>query len=525
MTRPRPVMLMILDGWGYREAHEGNAICYADKTTWDGLWLTYPHAFLTTCGEAVGLPKGTMGNSEVGHLNIGAGRIVYQDLTRINHSIDDGSFFRNEVLLSTCKKIAASGHALHLLGLCSDVGVHAHLDHLDALLDLAKQEGVQKVFIHAITDGRDSPPTSGREYLKRVERKAKEVGNAHVATVSGRFYAMDRDKRWERTERAWKAIALGEGESAASSTEAIEHSYAHNVTDEFLVPTVMREKGKPVATLHDGDAIIFFNSRADRTRELTRALAFKDFDSFARPRMPKLSEFVCMTEYDATFHLPIAFPSEELKNIFGSVVSQAGLKQLRIAETEKYAHVTFFLNGMVEQEFSGEDRVIIPSPRVSTYNKTPEMSAMLIAERVVKEIISNIYDVLIVNFANPDMVGHTGDEAATVKANETTDEAMGMIVDAALTLGGACLVTADHGNAEEVKNLVTGEIDKEHSTNAVPFIVIGKQFEGMRAPAGDVVGGDLSLTTPVGMLGDVAPTLLKILEIPQPPEMTGRALI
>ncbi|MBI4126893.1 MAG: 2,3-bisphosphoglycerate-independent phosphoglycerate mutase [Deltaproteobacteria bacterium] len=499
--KPRPVMLMILDGWGWGAPNAGNAIQLADTQAWDMLMMQYPKAFLTTCGEAVGLPDGTMGNSEVGHLNIGAGRIVYQDLTRINLAIRDGSFFRNDVLVNACQQVAKKGAALHLLGLCSDIGVHSHLDHLDALLTLAKREGVQRVSIHAITDGRDSPPTSGKGYLERVERKAKEMGNAQIATVAGRFYAMDRDKRMERTDKAWRAFVLGEGDHAASAAEVMEQSYAQGVTDEFVVPAVIMREGQPIGTIRDGDSVICFNFRADRMRQMVRALM----------QRPKLSSLVCMTEYDATFQLPVAFASETLPNIFGEVVARAGLKQLRIAETEKYAHVTYFFNGGNEAPFPGEDRCLIPSPRdVPTYDLKPEMSAHAVTKEVLERIASGTYDVIILNFANPDMVGHTGKVKAAIKAVETVDTCMARIIPAVLHQGGALLITADHGNCEQMIDDKGGP-HTFHTLNPVPVVYVAADSAAVKLRD--------------GTLRDLAPTLLAMLDLPQPKEMTGRSLL
>lgn len=504
-------MLMILDGWGYREAKKDNAIETGKTPNWHRLWNDYPHTILECSGEAVGLPAGTMGNSEVGHLNIGAGRVVYQDFTRINKAIEDGSFFKNGILRECFKKVKESKGALHLMGLCSDIGVHAHINHLFALLDFAKREGVQKVFIHCFTDGRDSPPTSGAEYLARIEEKVAQVENAKVATVMGRYYAMDRDKRWDRIEKAYRAIVDGYGISAMSSAEAICRSYDKGETDEFIVPAVITEHGRPIATMNDGDAVIFFNFRADRAREITRAIASENFDGFKRERVPKLSYYVCMTEYDETFNLPVAFETEPLKNIFADVISKNGLKQLRIAETEKYAHVTFFFNGGDEKKIEGEDRVLIPSPReVPTYDKKPEMSAYLVTDEVVKRVESGAYDVIILNFANGDMVGHTGIMEAAVKAVEAVDQCIGRIVPAVLKNGGALFITADHGNSEEMADSHGGPMTA-HTTDPVPLIYVSNDAEKIKFRNG-------------GGLSDIAPTMLKLLQIAKPGEMTGKSL-
>lgn len=505
-------MLMILDGWGYREAANDNAIESGETPNWHRLWKEYPHTTLACSGEAVGLPAGTMGNSEVGHLNIGAGRVVYQDFTRINKAVKDGSFFKNQVLKDSFQKVIAAKGALHLMGLCSDIGVHAHMSHLFALMDFAKHEGIKKVFIHCFMDGRDSPPQSGAGYLEKIEQKAAEAGNAKIATVMGRYYAMDRDKRWNRIEKAYCAIVDGSGLFASSSAEAISRSYDKGETDEFVVPTVITEHGKPVAAMNDGDGVIFFNFRSDRAREITRALAFEKFDDFKRKRVPKLSSYVCMAEYDETFGLPVAFPPEKLVNIFGDVISKAGLKQLRIAETEKYAHVTFFFNGGEEKKFEGEDRVLIPSPRdVPTYDKKPEMSAYLVTDEVIKKIESGAYDVIILNFANGDMVGHSGIMEAAVKAVEAVDSCIGRIVPAILKKGGALFITADHGNCEEMKDDHGGPMTA-HTTDPVPLIYVSD--DARRAKLRERGG-----------LSDIAPTMLELLQIQKPGEMTGESLI
>lgn len=512
MSRRRPVVLVILDGWGWREEKKGNAIRLAVTPVWNDLWEKYPHTFLKTSGETVGLPKSTMGNSEVGHLTIGAGRIVFQDLTRISRAIADKSFFENPVFITACQKVKMNNTALHLVGLCSDVGVHAHLDHLDALLDLAKREGVKKVFIHAITDGRDSSPTSGKNYLARIERKAHEVGNARVATVCGRYYAMDRDKRWERTHKAWQAMVMGEGVFASSSEEAMKGAYEHGVTDEFILPTVITHGKQPVGTVSNDDAMLFFNFRADRARQLTRSLALPIFHEFSRARTPQLSSFVCMTEYDATFPFPVAFPVENVSKSFGEVVASHGLKQLRIAETEKYAHITFFFNGGNETLFPGEDRVLIQSPKdVATYDLKPEMSAEDVTRELLVRIDSNRYDVIILNFANPDMVGHTGNLPAAIRAVETVDACMGKLVPRVVRSGGTLLVTADHGNCEEMLD-AHGQVLTAHTLNPVPLLLIGAKGNQQKLRDG-------------GMLCDIAPTLLDLLELEKPQEMTGKSLL
>lgn len=516
---------MVLDGFGVAPPTDGNAVAEAKMPNFKKYVESYPAMTVLASGSAVGLSWGEMGNSEVGHLTIGAGRIFFQSLPRISFSIENGEFFSNKAFLDAIEHCRKTNGDLHLMGLISPGNVHASDAHCHAFLDLCARQKFDRVFVHAFLDGRDAIYNSGIGFIKELEAKMQEFKVGRIATLAGRYWAMDRDNRWERIQKAYEAMALGKADILApSAVEAIQHYYDQKIYDEQIPPTVIEKGGKPVATIKSGDSVIFMNFRPDRAREITKAFVLPSFEKFARPEIKDLV-FVTMTEYEKDLPVIVAYPPQAIDNCLAKVVSDAGMKQLHIAETEKYAHVTFFMNGMIENEFPGEDRAIIPSPRVSTYDKAPEMSALQIAERVVEEISKNAYDLIVLNFANPDMVGHTGDEQATIKANETTDKAMGMIVDAALAVGGVCLVTADHGNAEEVKNLMTGDMDKEHSTNPVPLLIIGKQFEGMRAPIGDVVGGDLSMTTPVGMLGDVAPTILKLMEIPQPVEMTGKPLI
>jgi 2,3-bisphosphoglycerate-independent phosphoglycerate mutase len=522
--RPKPVVLLILDGFGMAPPADGNAIAGARMPVFKKLVETYPAMTVQANGAAVGLSWGEMGNSEVGHLTIGAGRIFYQSLPRINLSIENGTFFENNALKNALSHATQTGGDLHLLGLVSAGGVHASQDHLHALLDLCQQQGFSRVFIHAFLDGRDAKFDSAKGFLQELQTKMRQVGIGQIATLAGRFFAMDRDNRWDRVQKSYDAMVKGEGAQATDVMAALEASYAAKVYDEQFVPTVIQRDGQPIATIKPGDSAIFFNFRPDRARELTKAFAVPAFDKFPREYLIDLF-FVTFTEYEKDLPVEVAYPPQLIENCLAKVVSDAGLRQLHIAETEKYAHVTFFLNGMVEQEFPGEERAIIPSPRVSSYDQQPEMSAFQISERVVKEISAGTYDFIALNFANPDMVGHTGNYDATVKACEAVDKAIGQIVDAALTVGGAVIITADHGNAEEVTNLVTGEIDKEHSTNPVPLIVIQKELQGVKAPSGDVLGGDLSMTPPVGMLADVAPTICKLLEIPPAPEMTGSPLV
>jgi 2,3-bisphosphoglycerate-independent phosphoglycerate mutase len=504
----KPLLLMILDGWGINPSRAHNAVALAKTPNLTKYLSEYPHVEIRTSGMAVGLPEGQMGNSEVGHLNLGAGRVVYQELTRVTKSILDGDFFTNPVLLKCIAKVKISGGRLHLSGLLSDGGVHSHNTHLYALLELAKREGLKEVFIHCLLDGRDTPPQSGAEYLAQLEKEIRRIGVGKIATVMGRYYAMDRDNRWERVEKAYNAIVCGEGEPLSSAKEAIELSYAAGVHDEFVVPVVVAEN----ATLNDGDGFIFFNFRSDRAREITRAIALDDFNGFERGCRPQLAGYVCLTEYDATFGLPIAFGSTELTNILGGVLSSAGLKQLRIAETEKYAHVTFFFNGGVEIPFPGEDRALIPSPKeVATYDQKPEMSAYQVTEKLLKLLDQDMYDVIVLNFANCDMVGHTGIEAAAIKAVEAVDACSGRIVAKVRELGGAVLITADHGNAEQMAD-ENGEPFTAHTTNPVWLVLVDDSRKGVTLREG-------------GRLADIAPTMLKMLDIAQPQEMTGVSLL
>ncbi len=524
MARVKPVVLIIIDGFGIAPPSEGNAVAKAHMPVFQHLVESYPAMTVQGSGAAVGLSWGEMGNSEVGHLTIGAGRIFYQTFPRINLTIETGEFFSNPALKKAFAKVRETGGRLHLLGLVSPGNVHAAQDHLYALLEMCVREQCSNVFVHAFLDGRDTAYNAGAGFIRDLEAKMTACKVGKIATIAGRYYALDRDNRWDRIQASYEAMACGKGPQAEDPAKAIEASYAMNVFDEQVVPTVIVKGGKPVATIEEGDAVIFFNFRPDRARELTRAFVLPGFDKFPRTYRSSL-EFVTFAEYEKDLPVDVAFPPQIIETCLARVVSDAGLRQLHIAETEKYAHITFFLNGMREDPFTGEDRVIIPSPRVSSYDKQPEMSVMAIAERVVKELSAGTYDFIVMNFANPDMVAHTGNEEATVVACEAVDRALGQIVEAVLAVNGAVVVTADHGNAEEVKNLVTGEMDKEHSTNPVPFVVVQKELEGMKAPTGDVVGGDLSLTQPIGMLADVAPTVCKLLDIAPAPDMTGQPLI
>jgi len=505
-------MMVILDGWGYSKNTKGNAVAIADTPVLDRLWAEHPHTLIKTSGLAVGLPEGQMGNSEVGHLNIGAGRTVYQSLTRITKAIEDGDFFENPVLVKAAERAGEPGRSLHLMGLVSPGGVHSHTDHLLALVRLAKKQGVNNVYIHAFLDGRDTPPRSADGYLETLEAGLREIGLGKVASISGRYYAMDRDNRWERVQRAYDMLTLGTGLSAGSSKEAITAAYARGEDDEFVQPTNIIPDAGGAAVIHESDAIIFFNFRPDRARELTRAFTEPEGVGFERKIEFDDLYFVTMTEYDATFtNVHIAYPSEDLSGTLGEYISSLGLKQLRIAETEKYAHVTFFFNGGVEEPEAGEDRVLIPSPKVATYDLKPEMSAYEVADRTVSEIRDGKYDMIILNFANMDMVGHTGVLEAAVKAVAAVDECVGRVVDAALIAGGQLLLTADHGNSEE-EITECGETITAHTTNPVRLILV-RSDDGGLALADD------------GSLADLAPTLLEMMELPQPPEMTGHSLL
>ena len=504
--KKKPTVLMILDGYGMRDTCEHNAVCEAKTPIIDQLMSQCPFVRGNASGLAVGLPDGQMGNSEVGHLNMGAGRIVYQELTRITKSIEDGDFFENPEFLAaadTCKK---NDSALHLFGLVSDGGVHSHLTHLFGLLEFAKRQGLKKVYVHCFLDGRDTPPTSGKEFVAELEKKMQQLGVGEVASVMGRYYAMDRDKNWDRVQKAYNVLTKAEGEKAESACAGIEASYDKEVNDEFVVPFYVEKDGKPVATIQDGDSVIFFNFRPDRAREITRAIVDPDFTGFQREFFP--TTYVCNTEYDASMpNVLVAWPRVAVKNGLGEYLSSLSLTQLRIAETEKYAHVTFFFNGGVEKQYPGEDRVLVPSPKVATYDLQPEMSAYEVCDKCVERINSGAYDVVILNFANCDMVGHTGVLEAAVKAVETVDTCVGRVVEATLKMGGIAMITADHGNAEVMRQ-PDGSPMTAHTTNPVPFILCGAGTE---------------LRT--GRLADIAPTILDVMGLACPPEMDGKSLI
>ena len=504
----KPVMLMILDGFGINPNEKGNAVAIANTPNIDKLKKTWPTTIIHTSGLDVGLPEGQMGNSEVGHTNIGAGRIVYQDLTRITKSIEDGDFFSIKELsdaIDNCKK---NNSNLHIMGLLSDGGVHSHIRHLIALLELAKRKDFENVYVHCFMDGRDTPPTSGEGYIAKLEEKMKEKGVGKIATIEGRFYAMDRDKRWNRVKKAYDAMVNGVGEEATSALGAIEASYQKEVFDEFVKPTVICNGDSPVATIKDNDSVIFFNFRPDRAREITRTLVDKDFNEFETKKLDLF--FVCFTKYDETLpNVNIAFKPTVLNNTFGEYISKCGLTQLRIAETEKYAHVTFFFNGGEEKQYKGEDRILVPSPKVETYDLKPEMSAYEVTQKVIEAIESKKYDCIILNYANPDMVGHTGNFEAAVKAIDTIDECVGKVIEALEKENGVAIITADHGNAEQMIDYKTGEPHTAHTTNPVPLILYG--VEGVKLKE--------------GKLADLAPTMLEIMGLEKPKEMTGESLI
>ena len=503
----KPLLLCILDGFGWvpGEAY-GNAIIAAQKPHLDRIFGEHPYTTIGASGMDVGLPDGQMGNSEVGHTNIGAGRIVYQELTRITKSIADGDFFTNEALCNAAKAAADNGKALHLVGLLSNGGVHSHNEHLYGLLTLAKKAGVKNVYVHAIMDGRDVPPDSGLGFIKELESKMAEIGVGEIATVTGRYYAMDRDNRWDRVEKAYAAMVYGEG-NTGSAVEVMEKSYADGVTDEFVIPSITCKGGR----IGEGDSVVFFNFRPDRAREITRTFVDDAFDGFVRRNGRFALHYVCLTQYDVTMpNVSVAFKPQSLNNVLGAYLADNGKTQLRIAETEKYAHVTFFFNGGVEAPFAGEDRALVNSPKVATYDMQPEMSAYAVADECVARINSEKYDVIILNFANCDMVGHTGVFDAAVKAVEAVDECAGKVIDAVLAKGGAVLLTADHGNADKMYDGDAEHPFTAHTTNPVPFLVAGL--------------GDVNLRKG-GVLADIAPTMLKILGLPQPAEMTGKSII
>jgi len=524
VNRPKPVVLAILDGWGVAPPGDGNPVSAAETPVLDELISNYPTVTVRASGEAVGLSWGEMGNSEVGHLTIGAGKIFYQSLPRINLSIQTGSFFKNETLLKAAEHVKKNGSTFHIMGILSPGNVHGSDEHIHALLDFAKQQGLTKVFVHGFLDGRDTIFNTGVEFTRELLKKMETIKTGQLASLAGRYWAMDRDNRWDRVEKAYKTIT-GQGEiQTEDAVKSIEESYAAKVYDEEFPPTMVVAGGQPVGPVKDGDALVFANFRPDRARQIAQAFCIPGFAKFQREYMKDLL-FCTMMEYEKGTPAKILFPPEEISTCLAKVISEAGLKQLHITETEKYAHVTFFLNGTREDPYPGEDRVIIPSPRVSSYDQAPAMSAPKVAERIVKEIQDQKYDFIVTNFANADMVGHTGHYEATKLGCEAVDKCLGQIYNALTAVHGVLVITADHGNGEEVLNLQTGEMDKEHSTNPVPFIVVGDEWRGQASPSGEVIGGDLSIMPPVGMLADTAPTILKILGVEQPPDMTGAPLI
>jgi 2,3-bisphosphoglycerate-independent phosphoglycerate mutase len=540
VTSPRPLVLIILDGWGYAPPSPANAISLARKPNYDRLLAEFPNTLIHTSGRYVGLPTGQMGNSEVGHLNMGAGRVVYMDITKIDVTIENGEFFSNPALLKALETARTGERRLHLFGLVSDGGVHSHLNHLYAILRLAKQHGVERVFVHCFMDGRDTLPTNGASYLEQLQQKMREYGVGKIATVSGRYYAMDRDKKWDREKKAFDAMVYGDAEGGryTDAVQGVKESYNRGVTDEFIIPFVLSdERGEPVGNIRDGDVCINFNFRADRARQITRCLARNshftaqdgrelegadDLDNvIPRSRVPKDLTYICMTQYDKHFTLPVVSPPESLGNILANVMADRSMRNLRVAETEKYAHVTYFFNGGVEKPFPGEDRVLVQSPKVATYDLKPEMSAQGIADAVIKAIAENTFDVMVVNFANADMVGHSGKIPPTITAVETVDRCLGQIYNSLRQRGGAMIVTADHGNAEQMIDPASGGPQTAHTTNPVPFILCAENAVTVPNFKGDPQRFTLR---PDGALQDIAPTMLGMLDIPQPKEMTGHDL-
>ena len=511
----KPVILIILDGWGHTDNTEYNAIYSAHKPNWDQIWEQYPHTLINASGLDVGLPATQMGNSEVGHMNIGAGRVVDQEFTRITRAINDGTFYKNKILNDAFDFATKNNKAVHLLGLLSAGGVHGHEDHIFALMELAKKCGVKKLYLHAFLDGRDTSPKCAIESIHKVQLKIKELNIGHIASLIGRYYSMDRNKHWDRTKFAYDLISQGKADYRSSDPFiAIDMAYARDESDEFISPTAISKDGENPITVEDDDIIIFANYRADRARQLARAFTKPDFIAFERERLPKLKTFISLTSYKAEYEFPVAFPPVSLPNVFGKYISTLGLKQLRIAETEKYAHVTFFFNGGDESVFEGEDRVLIPSPHVRTYDLMPEMSAEKITDHIIESINSHKYDSIICNFANADMVGHTGNFKATISAIEVIDRCLGKIIKSTQMVGGEILITADHGNAEQIKSYTTEKIKSQphtaHTSNLVPLIYIGRSAKFLPG---------------TGALSDVAPTLLNIMNIKQPKEMTGKSLL
>lgn len=508
---PKPLMLIVMDGWGYRENPEHNAIAKARKPTWDHFWRNYPHTLIHASEAAVGLPSNQMGNSEVGHLNLGAGRVVYQEYTRINRAISSGTFFSNKTLTDAVDLAVSTGKAVHILGLLSPGGVHSHEEHIHAMAELAVKRGAKQLYLHAFLDGRDTPPRSAAASIKATEEKFAALGQGRIASIIGRYYAMDRDHRWPRIQAAYDLITRGRAEHTAKTASAgLEQAYARGESDEFVAATeIVPPGGAPVSIL-DGDVVVFMNFRSDRARQITRPFIEENFDGFERALWPRLGRFVSLTEYQSEFHVPCAFPPERLRNVLGAYLAAHGIHQLRIAETEKYAHVTFFFNGGEEAPFKFEDRILVPSPTdVPTYNLKPEMSAPLVTDKLVEAMRGGKYDVIVCNFANPDMVGHTGDFDATVKAIEVLDGCLKRLYDVARETGGEMLITADHGNAEQMFDNETRQAHTAHTVNPVPFVYVGRPAK----------------IAATGALEDIAPTMLYLLGLPIPPEMSGHALV
>ena len=509
-ANPKPMVLLILDGWGYSEDTHFNAIASARKPVWDRLWAEYPHSLICTSGAAVGLPGDQMGNSEVGHLNLGSGRVVYQEFTRVSRSIKTGSFYNNKTLTDAVDLAIANDKAVHVLGLLSPGGVHSHEEHIHAMIELAVKRGAKRVYLHAFLDGRDTPPRSAMASIRLMEEKFAEYGGGRFASIIGRYFAMDRDHRWPRIQAAYDLITVGAADFQAPTAQAgLDLAYARDEGDEFVQATAIVPPGTAPIRTEDGDVMVFMNYRSDRARQITRPFIEPDFDGFERKVFPQLGRFVSLTEYNEDFNVPVAFPPERLQNVLGSYLSQLGLRQLRLAETEKYAHVTFFFNGGLEEPFVGEDRILVPSPQVATYDLKPEMSAMLVTDHLVEAIDSGKYDVVICNYANPDMVGHTGNFDAAVKAIEAIDVCLGRVEQALRRVGGEALITADHGNAEKMQGDGTGQAHTAHTTNLVPLLYMGRPAR----------------VSPNGALCDVAPTLLSLMGLAQPSEMTGTSLV
>ncbi len=511
-TAIKPLVLVILDGWGYREASEDNAILHAKTPVWDKLWAQSPHALIATSGLDVGLPDGQMGNSEVGHMSLGAGRIVYQNITRIDKAIEDGNFFSNSAYIAAIDKSIANNKAVHIMGLLSPGGVHSHEKQIIAMVKMAAKRGAKQIYVHAILDGRDTPPRSAKTSLEKLDGVLAEIGCGRIASIVGRYYAMDRDNRWDRVERAYRLLTEGTCEHQASSaTQALEAAYQRDENDEFVLPSCISSEGQPAATIDDGDSVIFMNFRADRARELTRAFVDSDFSGFERKKHPQLADFVMTTEYAADIKAACAFTPLQLDNSIGEYLSNQGKTQLRIAETEKYAHVTFFFSGGREAEYPGEERILIASPDVATYDLQPEMSAPEVSDKLVAAIKSRKYHAIIVNYANGDMVGHTGIFDAAVLAAQTIDHSLQQILDAIKEVDGECLITADHGNCEQMQDYDSGQVHTQHTTGPVPLVYVGPR--------------KVEFTVSNGRLSDIAPSMLSLLGLEQPKEMTGRSLL